>query len=178
MAAILPLIVLASTIAFQASTTPTAPTPAGAPLPSKGKSGPKAVDSELAGDVKEDGVMSFARYEGGSFALKQNKLTTYVNRREVVLVQGKQRSAIPVKAVVEVLDGNAVHAQVGAATGSPVPASGTKNQSAGNMTVVGIVWTDADKKKGIVVRVDKGDFQAFVAALESVTGLTATNTSH
>jgi hypothetical protein len=130
----------------------------------------------LEGDVKEDGVMSFARYEGGSFALKRNKVTAYVNRNEVVLVQGKQRFAIPVKAVAQVLEGNAVQASVGKATGSAVLATGMKNQSAGNLTIVGIVWSDPEKKNGVVLRVDKGDFPAFVSALESVTGLKATVT--
>jgi hypothetical protein len=139
--------------------------------------GPKGINSELGGvEIKEDGVMSFARYEGGSLSLKQNKITTYVNENEVVLVQGKQRFAIPVRAVAEVLDGNAVPSRVGAATGSAVLTSGTKNQSAGNLTVVGIIWTNAEKKNGVVLRVDKGDFPAFVSALETVTGLKTTST--
>src|SRR5580700_1423809 len=169
----LPVIALASGLAFQTPTTPAAPTPAEAPLPSKGKATTKGVDSELAGDVQEDGVMSFARYEGGSFSLKPNKLTTYVNQREIVLVQGKQRFAIPVKAVAAVLDGDAVHARVGAATGSAILSTGMKNQSAGNLTVVGIVWADPEKKAGVVLRLDKGDFPAFITALESVTGMKA-----
>jgi hypothetical protein len=166
------LILLASGLAFQTSTpdVPSAATPAGAPLPSKGKMNAKGVNSELAGDVKEDGVMSFAKYEGGSLSLKPNKVTTYVNENEVVLVQGKQRFAIPVKAVAQVLDGNGVHARVGTATGTAIPTTGAKN-----LTVVGIVWTDGEKKNGVVLRVDKGDFPAFVSALETVTGLKAAN---
>lgn len=176
MEAILPVILLTSALAFQtaAPATPSAATPAGAPLPSKGKINAKGVNSELAGDVREDGVMSFARYEGGVFSLKPNKVTTYVNENEVVLVQGKQRFAIPVKAVAQVLDGDGVHSRVGTATGMVIPAAGTKNQSAGNLTDVGIVWTGGGKKNGVVLRLDKGDFPAFVSALETVTGLKAT----
>jgi hypothetical protein len=175
MEAILPLIVLASGLAFQTSTptTPTAATPADAPLPSKGKN-VRGVSSELTGDVKEDGVMSFAKYEGGSLSLKPNKVTTYVNQNEIVVIQGKLRFAIPVKAVAQVLDGNTAPASVGTATGTTIPTTTAKNQSA-NLTLVGIVWTDADKKNGVVLRVDKGDFTTFVSALESVTGLKATN---
>ena len=181
MEAILPVTLLVSALAFQTPPpTPSAGTPAGAPLPSKGRTNAKGVNSELAGDVKEDGVMSFARYEGGSVPLKPNKVTLYVNDNEVVLVQGKQRFAIPVKAVAEVLDGKAVHSRVGTAIGAAIPTNGTKNQSAGNPTVVGIIWKDAEKdaekKNGVVLRVDKGDFPAFLSALETVTGLKATNT--
>ena len=177
MDAILLVTLLASALVFQTPPpTPSAATPAGAPLPSKGKTNAKGVNSELEGNVKEDGVMSFARYEGGSLSLKPNKVTTYVNQNEVVLVQGKQRFAIPVKAVAEVLDGNGVHSRVGTAIGAAIPTAGTKNQSAGNLTVVGIIWKDAEKKDGVVLRVDKGDFAALVSALETVTGLKATNT--
>jgi len=140
-------------------------------LPPKWKVEPKGVNSELAGDTKEDGVMSFARYEGGSLSLKQNKVTTYVNENQVVLVQGKHRFAIPVKAVADVSEGSAVRSRVGTAIGSTIATATAKNP-----TVVGIVWTDAGKKNGVVLRVDKGDFPAFVQALESVTGLKTTDT--
>ncbi len=173
MAFILPVILMALGLGFQATT---APTPAGAPLPSKGRVGAKPINSELEGDVKEDGVMSFAKYEGGSFSLKQSRLTTYVNHNDIVLVQGKQRFAIPVKAVAEILDGNGVHARVGKTTGNAALTTGVKYQPAANLTVVGIVWADPEKKDGIVLRVDKGDFPAFVSALESVTGLKVSNT--
>ena len=176
---ILPVLLLASGVAFQTSPppAPAAATPAGAPLPSKGKVNEKGVNSELAGvDSKEDGVLSFARYEGGSFSLKQNRIATYVNENEVVLVQGKQRFAILGKAIAEVWEGNAVASRVALATGSAVSTAGTKNQTAGNPTGVGIVWADAGKKNGVVLRVDKGDFPAFVSALETVTGLKAAKT--
>jgi hypothetical protein len=158
---------LASGLAFQTTTptTPAATTPADAPLPSsRGKASPKGVSSELAGDTKEDGVMSFGKYEGGSFSLKPAKVTTYVNEHDVVVIQGKQRFAIPVKAIVEVVDGQTAHARVASVTGSTVPNSSPKN----NQTVVGIVWKDADKKDGLVVRMDKGDFDGFVSALQTV----------
>ena len=164
----LPAIVFASCLLLQVVKTPDAPTPTDAPLPSKGKVTAKAVDSELAGTVKEDGVMSFARYEGGSFSLKPAKVTTYVNRAEIVVIQGKQRFAIKVKDVAEVVDGASAGAHVSKSTENAVPAIGAKEAG---KTLVGIVWTDAGKKNGVVLRLDKGDFPAFVSALESVTGL-------
>jgi hypothetical protein len=176
MAPILPVILLASGFAFQtpsqtAPTTPSATTPAGSPLPSKGKLNGKAVNSELEGDTREDGMMSYSKYEGGSFSLKPNNVITYVNEKEVVVLHGKERFAIPVNAIAEVSDGSGVHARVGTATGSTVPNSNPKN----NQTVVGIIWKDGDKKDGVVLRVDKGDFAAFVSALQTVTGLKATD---
>jgi hypothetical protein len=70
--------------------------------------------------------MSFAKYEGGSLPFKQNKVTTNVNEKEIVVVQSKQRFAIPVRSVTEVLYGNAVHSRVGLATGITVLAAGTR----------------------------------------------------
>src|SRR5580658_6144870 len=128
MAPALPVILLASGLMFQATpTTPSATTPAGSPLPSKGKLNGKGVNSELEGDTAEDGVLSFSKYEGGSFALKPNKVSTYVNESNIVVVQGKQRFAIPTKAVAEVLGGIGAYARVGAAMGSTVTNSAPKS---------------------------------------------------
>ena len=171
MAPVLTVVLLASGFAFQTTpTTPAADTPAGAPLPSKGKLNAKGVNSELAGDTKEDGVMSLAKYEGGSVSWKPGKLTTYVNENEVVLVQGKQRFAVPVKAIAELVDGDGVYSHVSNVTGAAIQ---TPAKSGGTSTVVGVVWRDGDKKDGIVLRIDKGDFANFLSALESVTGLKA-----
>ena len=173
MALILPAIFLASGVVFQAApATPAATTPAGSPLPSKGKLNAKGVNSELAGDTKEDGVMSFGKYEGGTFSLKPAKVTTYVNENEIVLVQGKMRFAIPVKTVAEVSEGSGAYSRVKAAAATEISNSSPKN----NRTVIGIVWKDGGQKRGVVLRVDKGDFDNFANALSSVTNLTITNT--
>jgi hypothetical protein len=173
MAPVLSVILLASGLALQSTPpTPSAVTPAGAPLPSKGKMNPKGVNSELAGDTKEDGVMSLAKYEGGSVSWKPNKVTTYVNENEVVLVQGKQRFAIPVKAIAEILDGDGVYSHVSTATGTAIQ---TPAKSGGAQTVVGVIWKDGDKKSGVVLRLDKGDCSNFLSALETVTGLKTAN---
>jgi hypothetical protein len=170
------MILVAAGAASQTSTpkAPTTVTPEDAPLPSKSTAKSRTIGSELEGvNSTEDGVMSLAKYEGGSWALKPNKVTAYVNEKEIVVVQSKQRFAIPVKAVTEVSYGNAVHSRVGQATGITGLAAGTKNQSASNPTVVGIEWTAATGKSGIVLRVDKGDFSGCMQALETVTGLKA-----
>src|SRR5260370_20593389 len=71
-----------------------------------------------AAKTRELGVMTPMKYEGGSLPLNQHdKLETFVNKDEVVLVQGKQRFAIPVKSITEVSYGNDVHRRVGAAVG-------------------------------------------------------------
>ncbi len=147
MASILPSIALAAGLAFQSI-----------PL------NPKGVSGELVGDTKEDGVMSFGKYEGGSFTAKPNKVTTFVNEHQVVVIQGKLRFAIPVRAITEVVDGGTAHQRVGSVIGSTVANSSPKN----NQTVIGLIWKDGDKKDGVVLRLDKGDFDGFVSALQTV----------
>jgi hypothetical protein len=167
------LLVFAAAAFGQQPTTPPVPD---APLPPKSAAKNKAA-SELAGvDPTEGGVMSLAKYEGGSLALKLNKVTTYVNEKEIVIVQNKTRFAIPVASIAEVSYGSAVAGHVGAAAGVAVVATTTKNQSAGNLTEAGIVWTADAKKTGVVLKVDKGDYQNFMGALLQVTGLKAVNT--
>jgi hypothetical protein len=99
-----------------------------------------------AAKQKEVGVMTPMKYEGGSLPLNQHdKLETFVSKEEVVLVQGKQRFAIPVKNITEVSYGNDVHRRVGAAIGVAAVTLGiglmlllvkTKKH------YVGIVWGD------------------------------------
>jgi hypothetical protein len=138
------------------------------------KKGRGGASSELEGvDTTEGGVMSLGKYEGGSFALKPNKITSYVNEKEIVLVQGKQRFAIPITAITEVSYGNAVPTRIGQATGTAIVTTSAKNQSAANLTEVGILWKTADAKGGVVLKMDKGDYPNFMSALQTVTSLKA-----
>jgi hypothetical protein len=105
-----------------------------------------SVSPGYAAKQKEVGVMTPMKYEGGSLPLNQHdKLETFVNKDEVVLVQGKQRFVIPVKSITEVSYGNDVHRRVGAAVGVALVTFGigalmllvkTKKH------YVGIVWGD------------------------------------
>lgn len=151
--------------------TPSAATPDDTPLPPKKTRGLSELE---AVNSREPGVLSLGKYEGGSWSLKPNRLTTYVNEKEIVLVQNKQRMAIPVKAVTQVLYGNGAAAQVGQAIGNTGLGGGIKSSS--HPTLVGIVWTAGNTRNGIVLQMDKGDFDGCMNALQSVTGRQALNT--
>jgi hypothetical protein len=73
---------------------------------------PKAVDlgrAPAATSKKEVGVITPMEYQSGSLPLSQYAtLNTFVNKDEVVLVQGKQRFVIPVKDITEVSYANDV----------------------------------------------------------------------
>ncbi len=107
---------------------------------------PLLISPGYAAKAQEKGVMTPMKYEGGSLPLNQHdKLETWVNKDEVILVQGKQRFVIPVKSINEVSYGNDVHRRVGAAVGVALVTFGigalmllvkTKKH------YVGIVWSD------------------------------------
>jgi hypothetical protein len=143
-----------------------------------------SVSSGYGAAVKEAGVMTPMKYEGGSLPLDQHdKLKTYVGKDDVVLVQGNARYVIPVDSITEVSYGNDVHRRVGLAAGVAVLTLGvgallllvkTKKH------YVGIVWEDkytaatstaTAKKGGVVFKVGKGDYRGFMAALEGVAGI-------
>ena len=173
---LLPLLLAASAFPFPASAqkvpvkVPVAVTPDEAPLPA-GES--TWTGSELEGvRASEAGLLSQGKYETGTVGFKPARVTTYVNRQEVVIVQSKQRFGIPVKAVKAVWFGNGSPARVAAGTGNAGLAAGVKTQS-GSPTLVAIEWVGAATKGGVVLRLDKGDFDSFLSALQTVTGVKA-----
>ena len=105
-----------------------------------------SVTPGYAAKTREVGVMTPMKYEGGSLPLSpHDKLETWVNKDEVILVQNKQRFVIPVKSITEVSYGNDVHRRVGLAAGVAVLTLGvgallllvkTKKH------YVGVVWSD------------------------------------
>ena len=169
---LLPLILLAGVALCQTPVqTPPTVTPDDAPLPPKRTNGYSELE---AANPNEPGVLSLGKYEGGSARLKASRLTTYVNQKEIVLVQNKQRFAIPVKNVTAVLYGNAAQGEVAQTIGDNALAGG-KKENPKNPTLVGIVWTAGAGKNGVVLQVDKGDFNQCMNALQTVTGLKAVN---
>src|SRR5580704_5060007 len=80
-----------------------------------------SVSPGYSATVREAGIMTPMKYEGGSLPLDQHdKLKTYVSKDEVVLVQGKARYVIPVDSITEVSYGDDVHRRVGLAAGVAV----------------------------------------------------------
>lgn len=84
--------------------------------------------------------------------------------------------------MTEISYGNDVHRRVGAAIGLGVVSLGLGALLALAKTrkhYVGIVWGGRDspaaERGGVVLKVGKGDYRGFLAALEGATGLKAVN---
>jgi hypothetical protein len=121
------------------------------------------------------------KYEGGSLKLEQHdKLDIYVATDFITIDQGKSQVKVPVSAITEVSYGSDVHRRVGAAVGVAMVTFGI-----GAMLLlvktkkhyIGFTWDDKKTDKGgVVMKVGKGDYRGFQAALEGVTGLKAVDT--
>jgi hypothetical protein len=149
--------------------------------------------TSYAGKPKEDGVKFPVKYEGGSLKLNDSGLDVYVNKDNVVVIQGKQRHVIPVASISEISYGNDVHRRVGAAVGVGLVTLGigallllvkTKKHyvglvwaEAGTATATGVTGNGATEggKGGIVFKVGKGEYRGFMTALEGMTGKKAVN---
>ena len=98
-------------------------------------------------------------YQGGSLPLSQHDtLNTFVNKDEVVLVQGKQRFVIAVRDITEVSYGNNVW------------------EPKTEKRYVGIVWSanpPLSNSGGIIFKVGKGDYRGFIASIEGVARIKA-----
>ena len=120
------------------------------------------------------------KYEGGSLQLEQHdKLDIYIAKDFVTVDQGKDQIKVPVSSITEISYGNDVHRRVGAAIGVAMVTFGI-----GAMLLlvktkkhyIGFTWDDkTGNKGGVVMKVGKGDYRGFQAALEGVTGLKAVN---
>jgi hypothetical protein len=121
------------------------------------------------------------KYEGGSLKLEQHdKLDIYVATDFITIDQGKGQIKVPVSAITEISYGSDVHRRVGAAVGVAMVTFGI-----GAMLLlvktkkhyIGFTWDDKKTDKGgVVMKVGKGDYRGFQAALEGVTGLKSVDT--
>src|SRR5207245_11368078 len=85
---------------------------------------------------------------------------------------------IPASAITEISYGQDVHRRVGAAIGLAVISLGIGGLMAltkSKKHFVGLTWADGDKKGGLAIQCDKGNYRGVLAALEGVTGKKAIN---
>lgn len=145
---------------------------------------PNAVDlgrAAAATAKKEVGEMTPMEYQGGSLPLSQyDTLNTFVNKDEVVLVQGKQRFVIPVKDITEVSYGNNVwepkteKRYVGIVWAAKPGAQAHSNAVLATTTAAK-GETGTANKGGIILKVGKGYYRGFMAAIQDVAGIKVVN---
>jgi hypothetical protein len=96
-----------------------------------------------------------ARYAGGSLRLNHHRVRAALGKDEVIFMQGGRRIAVPVKNITEI-------------------SFVTQNR------YVGVSWTGADGNTAqaqVLLKLSRGEYPVFLAALEKLTGIKAVNTN-
>jgi len=121
------------------------------------------------------------RYDGGS--LPDTKAGTGlkmdIQSNQVRFMKDKTEIAsVPASAITEISYGQDVHRRVGAAVGLAVVSFGIGGLMAltkSKKHFIDLTWADGDKKGGLAIQCDKGNYRGVLAALEGVTGKKAIN---
>jgi len=112
-------------------------------------------------------------YEGGSLPLSHAKATASLGKYEVVLEQGRYRVAVPVRNITGISCGSQVHSRPGAAVLGVLRLA---HYGASEEDYIGVTWTGsagAGNPTEVLLKIPKGEYHAFVSALEAATGVKA-----
>jgi hypothetical protein len=118
-----------------------------------------------------------ATYAGGSLPLDHHKVRATLDKDEVIFMQGSRRIAVPVKNITEISCGTEVRRRLGASVLDVVPLMHL-GESADHY--IGVAWTGAggnNAQAQALLKLSRGEYRDFLAALEQVTGIKAVNTS-
>ncbi len=109
--------------------------------------------------------------------LNHNKVRAAIGKDEVIFMQHGNRIAVPVKNITEISCGTQTHRRMGASVLDVVPLmhlGETENH------YIGVSWTDAtgsNARVQILLKLNRGEYRDFLAALEQSTGIKAVNTN-
>lgn len=121
-----------------------------------------------------------ASYEGGSLPLDHSKVKATLGADGVILVQRGRRISVPARSITEIACGTGVHRRMGAAVLDVVPymhLGETKEH------YVGVTWISETApgsnapNVAVLLKLNKGEYGAFVAGLERITGKKAVDTN-
>jgi len=106
-----------------------------------------------------------ATYAGGSLPLNHHKVRASFGNNEVVFMQGGSRIAVPVGTITEISCGTEVRRRL-------VGESETY--------YIGVAWSAAsgnDPRAQVLLKLNRGEYRVFLAALEQATGMKAIDTN-
>jgi len=110
--------------------------------------------------LAEEAVTDYpVTYEGGSLPLNHNKVRATLGRNEVIFVQHGQRIAVPAKNITEI----------------SCSTEGRRRSA----YYVGVTWTTGSGSTApaqVLLKLSRGEYHEFLAALEQLTGIKAVNT--
>jgi hypothetical protein len=118
-----------------------------------------------------------ATYAGGSLPLDHHKVRATLGKDEVVFMQGDRRIAVPVRNITEISCGTEVRRRLGASVLDAVP---MMHLGESESRYVGVAWTGASgntSRAQVLLKLSRGEYREFLAALEHATGIKAVDTN-
>jgi len=116
-------------------------------------------------------------YAGGSLPLNQSKVRAALDKDEVIFMQHGRRIAVPIKNITEISCGTEVHRRLGASVLDVVP---LMHLGEIENHYIGVAWTGANgstARAQVLLKLSRGEYREFLAALEQATGIKAVNTN-
>ena len=118
-----------------------------------------------------------ATYAGGSLPLDHHKVRAALGKDEVIFMQGGRRIAVPVKNITGISCGTEVRRRLGASVLDVVP---LMHLGESEDHYIGVAWTGANgntARAQVLLKLSRGEYRDFLAALEQATGIKAVNTN-
>ncbi len=118
-----------------------------------------------------------ATYAGGSLPLDRHKVHAELGKDEVIFMQRGRRIAVPVKNITEISCGTEVRRRLGASVLDVVP---LMHLGESQDRYIGVAWTAAGGntvRAQALLKLSRGEYRDFLAALERATGIKAVDTN-
>jgi len=118
-----------------------------------------------------------ATYAGGSLPLDRHKVRAALGKDEVIFMQRGRRIAVPVKNITAISCGTEVRRRLGASVLDAVP---LMHLGESENRYIGVAWTAASgnaARAQVLLKLNRGEYRDFLAALEQATGIKAVDTN-
>ena len=118
-----------------------------------------------------------ATYAGGSLPLDHHKVRATLGKDEVVFTQGGRRIVVPVKIITGISCGKKMRHRLGGSVLDVVP---MMHLGESQDHYIGVTWTGAHgdpARAQALLKLSRGEYRSFLAALEQATGIKAVNTN-
>ncbi len=115
-------------------------------------------------------------YAGGTLPLNQSRVRAAIGKNEVVFMQHGYRIAVPLKNITDISCGTEVHRRLGASVLDVVP---LMHLGETEYHYIGVAWSgnNGAARAQVLLKLSRGEYREFLAALEQLTGLKAINTN-
>ena len=132
-----------------------------------------AGNAGFAAPAHKAGFTVLAKYEGGTVPMSTGKIKATVAEDEVVFQHGAHRLVVPLQNITAVACNTDVRRRFGASVLGMVP---LMHLDKAESYYIGLTWTvEKSSKAEMVLRLTSSEYRDFLAAIERLAGIKATN---